>query len=136
MRLKQIALIGMLLMVGIVFQLSGCGGDDSVSPPPDPETGTVRIVVTPTGLAVPWHLVGPGDVDVQDTGNGELSATPVGTYVLTWGTLANWTNQSTLVQSQQLVKDGTLVFTGDHISVVGITITHPNTDTVWLYVAS
>jgi hypothetical protein len=133
MRSKQLVLIGMFLMCGIVFQLGGCGGDDNItSPVDDPETGTVRIDVTPTGLAAPWHLVGPGDIDVQDTGDSELSGTPVGTYVLTWGALENWTNQSTPVQSQQLVKDGTIVFSGVYESTAGgLTIIQPSVDTVW-----
>ncbi len=130
MRSKTMTFLGLIFGCGIAILAAGCGSNGGGSP--TTETGTIHIEVDPAGLAAPWRLIGPSGFDEQDTGDGEFSEAPAGSYTLTWGALDNWSCESAPVQTQQLAGNGSIVFNGLFESLAGgLTVIQPSLQSVW-----
>ena len=99
-----------LLLIAILA-LAGCS-DDPAQPDP-PATGTVKVVINPTGLQAPWTLDGPNGYSHDGTGDEILADLEVGDYEIAWESVVNW--ESPLDQSQTLDEDGTITFTGTYL---------------------
>lgn len=88
-------------------QLSFSGAFTMVS------NGSVVISVEPAGLSAPWTLIGPYGFQQQGGGSDSLSDLPIGTFTLTWNTVAGYTTPSS--DTQTLTADGTITFLGEYV---------------------
>jgi len=74
--------------------------------------GTIVIDVNDDSLDAPWTLTKPGNVDVTGNGDATFTDMPVGSYVMTWGDVLDYTTPG----SEQLavLDGGTVTFTGTY----------------------
>ncbi len=54
--------------------------------------GSLQIDAVPDAIAAPWTLTGPDSYQRSDVGDASLTFLAVGTYTLTWGSVAGWTS--------------------------------------------
>ena len=101
-----------LILVAILFIfISGCGGDDPVTPDP-PSIGTVVVNPTPDILNAPWVLTGPAGYSKSSNGDQTLTGLSVGEYTLVWGDVVDYVTPSS--DPQTLAMDGIITFTGTY----------------------
>ena len=93
--------------------VSGTYTESDVTTP----TGTVELVVSPSGLAAPWSLSGPDGFSETGTGSEALAGVPVGDYEVEWGAVSGYSAPAS--QRGTLVEGGTLTLSGDYVSQLG-----------------
>lgn len=79
------------------------------------QRGTVMIDAEPNTLNAPWHLAGPNGFEHTGSGDAALFNVAVGSYTLTWGSVAGWDAPTPAVDSQVLMPGLPLEFVGTYV---------------------
>ena len=91
---------------GQTESVSGTYTESDVTAP----TGSVELVVSPSGLAAPWSLSGPDGFAETGTGAETLAGVPVGDYEVAWGDVSGYSapasERGTLVEGETLTLEG------------------------------
>jgi hypothetical protein len=88
---------------------------------PTSPVGSVMVQPTPALLDAPWALSGPNAYSVAGTGIASLSDLEVGTYTLSWNSVAGWSTPQPSQQTQTLAENQTITFSATYVEAAGST---------------
>ncbi len=76
--------------------------------------GTITVDAEPNALGAPWRLQGPGGLDFIGSGDRAQIVSITGEYTLTWLDVDRWTLPQVVSESQTMVQDGAITFSGTY----------------------
>lgn len=114
--MNPVTRMALALLVLVAFFI-GCSEDnDPVSPP---ATGTITVSPEPSDINAPWQLTGVGAFNQSGTGSTVLTDMSIGDYTIAWGTVNGWIAPIPATQSQFLIPNGNLTFSGTYTAQAG-----------------
>jgi formylglycine-generating enzyme required for sulfatase activity len=91
------------------------------------EAGTITIDPEPNKINAPWRMDGPNEFSKTGSGDAILTNMFPGDYTLTWGLVSGW-ESSPAMATQTMTANGSLTFTGTHVSTQGTITIDANPD--------
>lgn len=114
-----------ILSALILLLLIGCDSDDPVSPDP---VGSCVINPSPDALDAGWTLAGPESYSNSALGDQTLDDLTPGDYTITWSDVDGWVTPAG--ETQTLIADATVTFTGAYAGQIGIIVIDSSPDSI------
>lgn len=107
------------LLLGLAALSLAAACSDTTSPGDDTSdpVGSITIDPSPDEISAPWTLVGPDDDTAEAAGDSTLADLAVGEYTVTWGEVMGYVTPAP--ETQELVADATVTFTGEYLESSG-----------------